>query len=189
VALDVFAFNRILKSDLPVAIYPCAGKDGGFVKDCNNTYWKLPDMDFIRKMNPQLQRYLDFAFTQKLQYDFLRAMNADYPVDIDLNRYPRPFHVWESAIWLKATQREIICTPTGEYRLVKEGKSNKGDRIVANELRRCNLDEIRDDGRFQFSYTDKSSDKEIYYRPDLDENEKALQQVIPELYISISPSH
>ena len=146
-------------------------------------------MDFIRKMNPQLQRYLDFAFTQKLQYDFLRAMNADYPVDIDLNRYPRPFHVWESAIWLKATQREIICTPTGEYRLVKEGKSNKGDRIVANELRRCNLDEIRDDGRFQFSYTDKSSDKEIYYRPDLEENEKALQQVIPELYISISPSH
>ena len=106
-------------------------------------------------------------------------MNADYPVDIDLNRYPRPFHVWESAIWLKATQREIICTPTGEYRLVKEGKSNKGDRIVANELRRCNLDEIRDDGRFQFSYTDKSSNKEIYYRPDLDENEKAFQQVIP----------
>lgn len=189
VALDVFAFNRILKSELPVAIYPCAGKDGGFVKDCNNTYWKLPDIDFIRKMNPQLQRYLDFAFTQKLQYDFLRAMNADYPVDIDLNRYPCPFHVWESAIWLKATQREIICTPTGEYRLVKERKSNKGDRIVANELRRCNLDEIRDDGRFQFSYTDKSSDKEIYYRPDLDENEKALQQVIPELYISISPSH
>ena len=33
------------------------------------------------------------------------------------------------------------------------------------------------------------NDKEIYYRPDLDENEKALQQVIPELYISISPSH
>lgn len=29
------------------------------------------------------------------------------------------------------------------------------------------------------------NDKEIYYRPDLDENEKALQQVIPELYISI----
>ena len=51
VALDVFAFNRILKSDLPVAIYPCAGKDGGFVKDCNNTYWKLPDMDFIRKFD------------------------------------------------------------------------------------------------------------------------------------------
>lgn len=33
------------------------------------------------------------------------------------------------------------------------------------------------------------NDKEIYYRPDLDENEKALQLVIPELYISISPSH
>src|SRR5690606_9253481 len=30
VALDVFAFTRILRSDLPIALYPCAGKDGGF---------------------------------------------------------------------------------------------------------------------------------------------------------------
>ena len=125
VALDVFAFNRILKSDLPVAIYPCAGKDGGFVKDCNNTYWKLPDMDFIRKMNPQLQRYLDFAFTQKLQYDFLRAMNADYPVDIDLNRYPCPFHVWESAIWLKATQGRSFVLPPENTASSKKGKQQR----------------------------------------------------------------
>lgn len=189
VALDVFAFTRILKSDLPVAIYPCAGKDGGFVKDCNNTYWRLPDMEFTRKMHPQLRRYLDFAFNQKLQHDFLRATNADYPTEPDISRYPQPFHVWESAIWLKATQREIICTPEGKYRLVKENEIKKGDRIIKNELRHCNLDEIRDDGRFRFSYTGKPSGKEIYYRPDVDENEKAFQEVIPELYISISPSH
>ena len=100
VALDVFAFTRILKSDLPVAIYPCAGKDGGFVKDCNNTYWQLPDMEFTRKMHPRLQRYLDFAFNQRLQYDFLRAMDAGYPADMDISRYPKPFLVWESAIWV-----------------------------------------------------------------------------------------
>lgn len=190
VALDVFAFTRILRSDLPVAIYPCAGKDGGFVKDANDTYWQLPDMEFTRKMHPQLRRYLDFAFNQKLQYDFLRAMNADYSVNIDVSRYPKPFHVWESAIWLKATQREIVRTPNGEYRLIKEGDIKKGDRIIKNELRCCNLDEIRDDGRFQFSYTDKSSgNKEIYYRPELEEDEKALQKVVPELYISISPNN
>lgn len=190
VALDVFAFTRILKSDLPVAIYPCAGKDGGFVKDCNNTYWQLPDMTFTRKMHPRLQRYLDFAFNRKLQYDFLRAMDAGYPADIDVSRYPNPFHVWESAIWLKATGREVICTPEGEYRLVKQEDVGKGDRVIRNELRTCNLDEIREDGRFQFSYTDKPANKkEIYYRPDVDENEKALQTVIPELYISISPNN
>ncbi len=32
VALDVFAFTRILRSGLPIALYPCAGKDGAFVK-------------------------------------------------------------------------------------------------------------------------------------------------------------
>lgn len=190
VALDVHAFNRILKSTLPVAIYPCAGKDGGFVKDCNNTYWQLPDMKFTQQMHPQLRRYLDFSFTQKLQYDFLRAMDTEYPTDIDISRYPQPFHVWESAIWLKATQREIVCNTEGEYRLVKKAEVRKEDRILENELRYCTFDEVRDDGRFRFSYTDKPSGrKEIYYRPNIEENEKALQKVIPELYISVSPNN
>ncbi|WP_294588040.1 hypothetical protein [uncultured Bacteroides sp.] len=190
VALDVFAFNRILKSDLPVAIYPCAGKDGGFIKDCNNTYWQLPDMEFTKQMNPQLQHYLSFAFNQKLQVDFLRAMDADYPTNIDISSYPKPFHVWESAIWLNATQKAIICNSKGEYRLVKRSKVGKRDRVIGNELRYCTFDEIRDDGRFRFSYTDKTSGcKEMYYRADMEENEKALQKVIPELYISISPNN
>lgn len=189
VALDVFAFTRILQSDLPVAIYPCAGKDGGFIKDQNNTYWRLPDMEFTKQMDPQLRRYLDFAFNRKLQYDFLRAMDTAYLVNINIDQYPNPFHVWESAIWLKATQREIVCTPGEEYFLIKEGNVRKGDRIIKNELRRCNITEIRNDGRFQFLYTDKPSNKEIYYRPDIEENEKAFQKVIPELYISISPNH
>ena len=189
VALDVFAFTRVLKSDLPVAIYPCAGKDGGFIKDPNNTYWQLPSMDFVKGMAPQLQRYLDYAFNQKLQPDFLCAMDAGYPVDIDPERYPQPFHVWESAIWLNATRRKIVCTPQGEYKLIKEDKVGKEDRVVSNDLRPCNLDEIREDGRFQFTYTQKAPNKkEIYYRQDMEENERALQKLIPELYISISPS-
>lgn len=190
VALDVFAFNRILKSDLPVAIYPCAGKDGGYVKDCNNTYWQLPDMEFTKRMNPQLQQYLNFAFNKKLQYDFLRAMDVGYSTNIDTSSYPKPFHVWESAIWLNATQRVIICSPQGKYRLVKKTAVEKVDRIIGNGLRSCTFDEIRDDGRFRFSYTDKpSGSKEIYYREDIEENEKALQKVIPELYISFSPNN
>ncbi len=189
VALDVYAFTRILKSDLPIAIYPCAGKDGGFIKDQNNTYWRLSDMEFIKQMDPQLQKYLDFAFNKKLQYDFLRAMDTEYPVNINIDRYPKPFHVWESAIWLKATQREIICTPDGEYILIKKENLREDNRIIKNELRRCNIYGIKDDGRFQFSYTDKPSNREIYYRPDLEENEKAFQKVIPKLYISISTRH
>lgn len=188
VALDPHAFNRILKSDLNVAIYPCAGKDGGFIKDHNNTYWALPDMNFIKQMNIQLQHYLDYAFNMKLQYDFLKAMDKDYAVVIDTGKYPKPFHIWESALWLKATNRIIINTSEGEYQLVKDNNEKSGEyRIVDNELRPCVLTEIRDDGRFQFEYTDKPTNKEIYFRSNLDENEKALQVVIPQLYKSIQP--
>ena len=38
----------------------------------------------------------------------------------------------------------------GEYLLIKEGNVREGDRIIKNELRRCNITEIRNDGRFQF---------------------------------------
>lgn len=90
-------------------------------------------MDFIQKMNiPNCNGILILLSSRNCNMTSSRVMNADYPVDIDLNYYP----LWESAIWMKAAQRENICTPTGEYRLIKGGKSNKGARIVANELRR-----------------------------------------------------
>jgi hypothetical protein len=116
-------------------------------------------------------------------------MDAEYPVNINCDHYPQPFHVWESDIWLKTTRREIVCSPDGEYRLIKEKDIRKSDRVIKNQLRRCEITQIRDDGRFQFLYTDKPSDKEIYYRPNPEENEKAFQKVIPELYISFSSNH
>lgn len=189
VALDVYAFNRLLKSDLPVAIYPCACKDGGFKKSCNNTYWQLPDLSFTEKMHPQLRHYLDYAFLMKNQYDFLRAMDANYPTEIDRTKYPEPFHVWESAIWLNALDKIIIRSADGTYSIANRSKAEAGIHIVSNELRQCNLDEIRDDGRFVFSYVKKSdNNKEIYFRADPEENEKALQNVIPEIYKSIKPN-
>ena len=188
VALDPLAFNRILKSDLHVAIYPCAGKDGGFIKDHNNTYWELPDMSFVKQMDIQLQHYLDYAFKMKLQHDFLKAMDKDYSVVIDTDKYPKPFHVWESAIWLKATKRVVIKTSEGKYQLVKDNDEISGEyRIIDNELRPCVLTEIRDDGRFQFEYTDQPTNKEIYFRSNLDENEISLQIIIPVLYKSLQP--
>ncbi len=186
VALDPMAFRRIVLSPLPVAIYPCAGRDGGFVKDLNNTYWQLPDMEFTRRMNPRLRRYLDYAFLGKLQYDLLRAMDADYLFEAKIEQYPVPFHVWESAVWLKALGREIILTGEGEYLLVDREVLAPGTPTLTGELRECRITEMKSDGRFLFEYG-AGENKQIYYRPDVGANEKALQQVIPELYISISP--
>jgi hypothetical protein len=100
------------------------------------------------------------------------------------------FHIWETAIWLKATNREIVKNKQENYELKKVNNIKPTDIIIENSLRPCLLTEIRDDGRFQFEYTSNPTNVRIYYRPDIDENEKVMNEVIPELYISYKlPKH
>ncbi len=187
VALDVHAFTRILKSGLPIALYPCAGKDGGFVKDVNNSYYTLYDMSFLTKMHPKLQCYLDYAFGTALNHDFLGSMERGEPYAEGKKPQFEKFHIWESAIWLNATDRIIVKSRDGKYRLIKKGSIEVVDEVIENGLRPCMLTEIRDDGRFQFEYTSNPSNICIYYRSDIDENEKAMNAVIPELFASFKP--
>ncbi len=187
VALDVHAFTRILKSGLPMALYPCAGKDGGFVKDVNNSYYTLYDMSFLAKMHPKLQCYLDYAFSKTLRYDFLRSMENGMPYTEGKMAQFDKFHVWESAIWLNATDRIIVKNRTGTYKLIKKDSVEATDNVIESGLRPCMLTEIRDDGRFQFEYTTGRSNICIYYRPNVDENERAMNVVIPELFESFTP--
>ena len=55
--------------------------------------------------------------------------------------------------------------------------------ILENGLRPCTL-VVHDDGRFQFSYTDKPSNISIYFRPNTAENEIALNEALPKLFQS-----
>lgn len=188
VALDVFAFTRILRSDLPIALYPCAGKDGGFVKSTNSTYWELKDMSFVKDMNSQLQCYLDYSFGKKLQYDFLRAMDLGKPYSDGLKIQFNEFHVWESAIWIEVTNRILIKGTDNNYKLIRKNEVSKSDIILKSGMRSCKLLEIRNDGRFVYEYTDEPSNVQIYYREDCDENEAALNFVIPELFKTYVPN-
>lgn len=185
VALDVFAFTRLLRSNLPIALYPCAGKDGGFVKDVNNTYWKMWRMDFLKDMSPKLQSYIGYAFTMSRAYDFLRQMDYRAPYstgEIAPNEY---FHIWETAIWLEATSRKVVKSTDGSYSIKRKCEVNADDKVLVSQLRPCNLT-VRDDGRFEFEYTPKSN-VTIYYRSDVDENENALNEAVPKLFISYRP--
>lgn len=186
VALDVFAFTRLLRSDLPIALYPCAGKDGGFIKSPNNTYWTLKDMSFLKEMSPELQCYIDFAFDKKQRADFLKAMEGRSPYKENVKSQFDVFHVWESAIWLEVTNRKLVKDRAGNYKLVREKELNQSDTVLEGGLRPCRFPEIRNDGRFIFEYANQPSDKSIYYRADPAENEAALNVVIPELFKSYS---
>lgn len=185
VALDVFAFTRLLRSDLPVAIYPCAGIDGGFVKDPNNSYWTLKDLSFIPDMDIRLQNYLDYAFNQRREMDFLQQM--DNPVSpFHEKRAPLPcnFHVWETAIWQQVAGWTIVKNAAGNYRFRQQDEIRTDDRILESTLRSCTL-EVRDDGRFEFFYTTGESNFSVYYRDDMEENEKALNILVPTLLKNI----
>lgn len=186
VALDVFAFTRLLRSDLPIAIYPCAGKDGGFVKDVNNTYWTIKDMSFSKEIDRKLQRYLDFAFNKKAQHDFLKAMDIGPLFSDGTAKYIEPFHVWETAIWLKATQREVVKTTKGDFVILRRNQITANHEVIENSLIPCSL-VVRQDGRFEFAYTKEPSNFSIYYRANTDLNEKALQSALPELFKTYKP--
>ena len=186
VALDVFAFTRLMRSDLPLAIYPCAGVDGAFVKDNNTTYWQLPDVSFVKKMDVRLQRYLQYAFLKTLRYDFLRAMDYDDPKSvIAIDSFPKPFHIWETALWMNVSGRKLVYTSQGAYKIINANELTTTDRVVKEQLITCVLN-VRDDGRFDFTPTGKPTNFSIYYRENPEVYEKALQEALPAFYASLT---
>jgi inosine-uridine nucleoside N-ribohydrolase len=183
VALDLHAFIRIMGSGLPIALYPCAGIDGGFVKDVNNTYWRMPSLSFLKNIDPRLQRYIDYAFTKKQRVDFLRAMDITEPFIPDTAAYPRPFHFWETDIWKNVAGLRLVRTKEGVYLFRTGDKTIPGDEPIPSSLAPVKLN-MRKDGRFTFHQTTEPSSIHIYYRADPDLEERALRQAYPLLLTS-----
>ncbi|GAA4310547.1 hypothetical protein [Compostibacter hankyongensis] len=181
VALDVNAFIRLLQSDLPVALYPCATRDGAFVCGQHNTYWQLPGLSFIRTLPPKLHRYLTFAYNRTLRPDFLRAMDDNSAKDT--TNYAHPHHVWETALWIMVSGRKLVQRADGSCRLVPQDSLRPDDRIIPATLQPCTV-KVRSDGRFSFSTTGRPSNFSIYYRQDPVQREKGLQEALPALYKS-----
>ncbi|HWI93025.1 MAG TPA: hypothetical protein VNT20_17230 [Flavisolibacter sp.] len=183
VALDTYAFRRVLKSGLPIVIYPCASKDGGFVPGNYTTYWKMPGLNWIKKMNPQLRRYLDFSFSKAQRTDFLRAMDIDEATAADTSFYPSPHHVWETAIWMNCANRVLVKSADGTCKLIPKFSVDKSAKIIKESLVPCTVT-VRDDGRFSFMATSKPTNFKIYYRENVEQNEAGYRTALPELYLS-----
>ncbi len=187
VVLDSQAMVCLLRSDLPIAVYPCATKDGPFAYGPHNCFWKMPDLQFIKAMQPQLRRYLGFAFQQSNRVDFLRAMEEDLPDSVWPSICQRPHNVWETSVWLEVTGRRLVRRSDGTYRIVRAKQVRSDDTVLPNKLRPCHI-EVRDNGAFTFRLTDEPTRFWIYDRGDPQENERALRQAFPLLYQSFTPS-
>ena len=193
VALDPRAIVRLLRSDLPIALYPCAANNPrskghnvlspAFSYDSHNTFYKLPDLRFISRMDSPLRRYLEFAIARSARADFLRAMETDDGATFDVKLLDGGHNVWETALWICVSGRRLIRRADGSHHLVLPEQVERGDTVLPNELRPCEL-EVFDNGVYQFRETNEPTNCLVYYRGDPREHEAALREVLPRLYLS-----
>ncbi len=189
VGLDPNAIVCLLRSDLPVAIYPCAvgAKEGGALGyGPHNTYYKTPDLHFIKQMDPRLKRYMAYAFGRVTRSDFLRAMDEDFPDDLTAKVYSEPHNVWETSAWAQASNRRLVRHANGHYRMIPASQVLPTDKVLPNDLHSCRI-KVPDDGLFTFELTDKPSNFLMYDRGDPYENEKAFTEALIDFYTSVRP--
>ncbi len=189
VGLDPDAIVCLLRSDLPVAIYPCAvgaKEEGPFGYGPHNTFYKTPNALFIRQMDPRLQRYMAYAFGRVNRSDFLRAMDEDFPDELTAKVYSQPHNVWETSVWAQVSNRRLVRRADGHYRMIPASEVLPTDKVLPNDLRPCLL-KVPDDGLFTFEMTDKPSNFLMYDRGDPYENEKAFTEALIDFYTSIRP--
>jgi len=182
VALDPLAFIRIMQSNLPIALYPCADVDGAFAYGNHNTYWNLPDLHFVREMDPRLRNYVIFALGRLLLADFLRALDGTLDEGDAQDRLNRVHHVWETAIWLNVSGRKVVYRENA-WRIVSGEQVRDGEQVLKNDLRPCVLG-VREDGRISYTFTQDKTNFLIFERGDAHEYEQALRQALPEWWKS-----
>lgn len=186
VQLDPRAFVRLLRSKLPIALYPCATKDGPFAYSPHNCYWKLPDLRFVEQMHPALKAYLAFAFGRSQRADFLRAVESEAPAVWAPEQLARAHNVWETAVWLNVANRKLVRRSDGTHRIVPAAEVRSDDTVLPNELRPCRV-EVKDTGEVRFRLTSEPGNILIYDRGDPGQNETALRDALPAWYMSIRP--
>jgi hypothetical protein len=186
ILLDPQAIVCLLRSDLPIAIYPCGTEDGACGRDRHNSFWELPDLRFVARMHSMLRRYLGFAIGRAVRMDFLRALEHDLPDEEMERTYSRRHNVWETAVWLQVANRRLVRRADGSHAIVPEGEVSPGDAVLPNELVPCSV-EVPDDGFYRLGPGDGGANRQLYDRGDPFENERALQEALPALYCSFAP--
>jgi pyrimidine-specific ribonucleoside hydrolase len=192
VALDPLAIVCLLRSDLRIAIYPDAANNANakgygvfsaaFSYDPHNTFYKLPDLRFIRQMDAPLRRYLEYAFGRSSRVDFLRATEVDGP-PLDEQLLAKEHYVWETAVWICVSGRKLVKRADGTHRIIPAEQVLPIDKVLPNELHPCEV-KVRDGGLYEYRETAGPANFSVYYRGDPRENEAALREALPALYLS-----
>ena len=181
VALDPHAFVRLLRSDLPVAVYPCATPSGPTDVGRHNTYWSLPDLQFVRTMTPALQRYIEYAFSRSNRQDFLTLLDEPAPIADMSEHFGRTHHVWETAVWMEVADLRLVRRPDNSCALLPADDVPDDAVIVPQALRPVRVT-VDDDGQFDFEFISDRANILLYDRTDAHAHEAALRLAFPAWY-------
>ena len=129
----------LLRSDLPIAVHPCATREGPFAYGPHNCFWQLNHLRFVERMDPRLQAYLAFAFTRSNRMDFLRAVEEPPTTDALRSFTGRKHNVWETGTWLQVSGRRLVRRADGTHRILAAAEVLRTDTVLPNELRPCRI--------------------------------------------------
>lgn len=179
--LDPNAVVTLLRSELPVALYPCATSTGPFSLGRFNTYWQLESLDWVSTMQPRLRRYLAYALRRENRVDFLRALEDPLSNEEIRAATSRSHHVWETATWANIAGLKLVRRPDGTHRLLT--KANASDEVLPFSPRPCDAT-VQPDGRYSFHTEQQRTNRRVIDRGDPKLNQAALREALPALYQS-----
>jgi len=181
VQLDVHAFVRVVRSNLPLAVYPCATSEGPFSLGTHNCYWAMENLNWVREMAAPLQRYIEYAFSRSNRVDFLNAMDEAEPLADMTEHYGRVHHVWETAVWAQVAERRFIAEAGQPYRLLPMTSASTDATVIEEGLMPCVL-EVSDDGQLAMRETTDATTAALYFRRDPEVYQAAAGEALRELY-------
>ncbi len=189
--LDPHALVCLLRSRLPIDLYPCATNESPFAAGPHNTYWQLSDLGFVAHMHPGLRRYLAYAYARVNRSDFLRAMDTDWPVDFAKPPFAgQPQHMWTQAVWAQVAGRKLVRRGEG-HRLLPAAEAGARDETVVETVRPCRV-QAGADGRFELQLLEEAgragSNFRVFERADPALDARAWNSALPALYTEFRPT-
>jgi len=186
VALDPEAMIALLRSELPLAIYPCATSAGPFAYGARNCFWLLPSLDLLAQTHPMLRSYVAYALSRSSRSDFLRAVEEPIDDATLAALLARPHNVWETCVWAAISGR-VLARRAGEpWRLAPKSEVGREEETVPEQLRPVRL-RARPDGTFDWRPASGPTRTLLYDRGDPLRYERAAREALPGLYASFGP--
>jgi len=191
VALDTTAFVSVLKSELPINIYPCAAGDdekvdpasfNAFTKDKNNTFYQIPNLNFFNYFPDELKNYFHYALLRETKANYLALLDSAFCSDPAI--FDRPHKVWETAVWMQVAGLRLVKHGENNIKLLLDEEVEAGDDILLEKLRPCTI-KVKESGIFTYEF-DESGDFCIYEREDPELYETWMNKALPDFYIDLA---